>query len=93
MTDFSVRLQNVASENAKVFAIAGSVYSEEGLVLYAKWYSIFGTLAFCTLLLVILATWLDFPLRKLYVDILIKMTKFKPILERAPYTPMYRYNS
>ena len=93
MTDFSVRLQGIASENAKVFAIAGSVYSEEGLVLYAKWYSIFGTLAFCTLLLVILATWLDFPLRKLYVDILMKTTKFKPILERAPYTPVYRYNS
>lgn len=93
MTDFSVRLQGIASENAKVFAIAGSVYSEEGLVLYAKWYGIFGSLALVSILLVSIATWLDFPLRRLYVDWLMKNKKFRPILERTPLTPIYRYNN
>jgi hypothetical protein len=93
MTDFSVRLQGIASENAKVFAIASSVYSEQGLVLYAKWYGIFGALALVTLVLFSIATWLDFPIRRLYVDWMMKNAKFKPILERAPLTPIYRYNN
>lgn len=93
MTDFSVRLQGVASENAKVFAIASSVYSEQGLVLYAKWYGIFGSLALITIVLFAIGTWLDFPIRRLYVDWLMKNKKFKPILERTPMTPIYRYNS
>jgi hypothetical protein len=92
MTDFSVRLQGIASENAKVFAIAGSVYSEQGLILYAKWYGIFGSFAILTIALVSLTVWLDFPIRRLYVDWLMKNKKFKPILERTPLTPIYRYN-
>jgi len=93
MTDFSVRLQGVASENAKVFAIASSVYSEQGLVLYAKWYGIFGSLALLTIVLFTIGTWLDFPIRRLYVDWLMKTKKFRPILERTPLTPIYRYNN
>jgi hypothetical protein len=93
MTDFSVRLQSIASENAKVFAIASSVYSEEGLVLYSKWYGIFGALGLLTIFLFSLATWLDFPIRRLYVDWIMKNKKFRPILERAPLTPVYRYNN
>ena len=93
MTDFSVRMQNIASENVKVFAIASSVYSEEGLVLYAKWYGIFGALGIMTIFLFSIATWLDFPIRRLYVDWIMKNKKFKPILERAPLTPVYRYNN
>jgi hypothetical protein len=93
MTDFSVRLQGIASENAKVFAIASSVYSEEGLVLYAKWYGIFSSFALLTIFLFAVATWLDFPIRRLYVDWLMKNKKFRPILERAPLTPIYRYNN
>jgi len=93
MTDFSVRLQGIVSENQRVFASAGSVYSEQGLVLYAKWYGIFGSLALLTIALVTIATWLDFPVRRYYVDWLMKNKKFRPILERTPLTPIYRYNS
>lgn len=93
MTDFSVRLQSIASENAKVFAIASSVYSEEGLVLYAKWYGIFGALGLVTIFLFSIATWFDFPIRRLYVDWIMKDKKFRPILERTPLTPVYRYNN
>ena len=92
MTDFSVRLQGVATDTSKVFAIAGSVYSEKGLILYAKWYGIFGALALCSILLVSIATWLDFPIRKLYVDYILKDKKCKLFLERSRLTPVYRFN-
>jgi len=92
MTDFSTRIEGVISENQKVFAIAGSVYSKDGLALYATWYQIFGSLALCSILIIVLTTWLDFPLRKIYVDLLMKHKKFKLLLNRAPLTPVYRYN-
>ena len=92
MTDFSVRLQGIATDTSKVLGMANSVYSEEGLVLYAKWYGIFGAIALFAIFLFTLATWLDFPIRKLYVDYLMRHPKLKPLLNRAPLTPMYRFN-
>jgi hypothetical protein len=92
MTDFSVRLQGIATDTSKVLGMANSVYSEEGLVLYAKWYGVFGAIALFAIFLFSLATWLDFPIRKFYVDYLMKHPKLKPLLTRAPLTPMYRFN-
>jgi len=93
MTDFSTRIRGVISDNTAVFSMASSVYSQEGLIKYASWYSIFGTFALIAIVLVYIATLLDFPLRTLYVDILMKNKKFKTILDRTPYTPIYKYNT
>jgi hypothetical protein len=93
MTDFTVRMQSVLDENKRIFSMASSIYSEEGLVKYAQWYSIFGGLALFSMGLVIFATQLDYPIRKIYVDMLLKDTTFNPVLKRSPYTPVYRYNA
>lgn len=93
MTDFSVRLQAVVDGNKQLFSMASSVYSEEGLKKYAQWYSIFGSLTLFAILLVIFATQIDYPIRKVYVDQLISDPSFQPVLQRTPYTPIYRYNS
>jgi len=92
MTDFSTRIKGIISQNADVFSMASSVYSEEGLRKFSSWYGIFGAFALLTFILVYTATLLDYPLRPIYVDLLMKHDKFKPILARIPYTPIYRYN-
>ena len=92
MTDFSTRIKGIVSKNADVFSMASSVYSEEGLRKFSSWYGIFGSFALATCILIYIATRLDYPLRPIYVDILMKHDKFKPILARIPYTPIYRYN-
>ena len=92
MTDFSMRLRQVSNENEKLFANAKNVYSAEGLKTYAQWYSIFSSLGLFSILLIIYATYLDFPIRKLYIDLILKDSQIKQILEITPYTPVYRYN-
>lgn len=92
MTDFSVRLQSVSDDISSVFAHADKVYSEDGLVLYSKWYGLFGSIALCTIGFVALTTWLDIPVRKVYVDILMKHPKMKLLLQRTPLTPLFRFN-
>jgi len=93
MTDFSARIGAVIDANKQLFSMASSVYSEEGLVKYAQWYSIFGSLALFSIFLIIVATQLDYPIRKAYVNMVYKDPSLQLVLRRTPYTPIYRYNS
>jgi hypothetical protein len=93
MTDFSARIGAVVDANKQLFSMASSVYSEEGLVKYAQWYSIFGSLGLFSIFLIIVATQLDYPIRKSYVNMVYKDPSLQLVLRRSPYTPIYRYNS
>jgi hypothetical protein len=93
MTDFSARIGAVVDANKQLFSMASSVYSEEGLVKYAQWYSIFGSLGLFSIFLIVVATQLDYPIRKSYVNLVYKDPSLQLILRRTPYTPIYRYNA
>ena len=92
LTDFTSRIDAVGEANRAIFANAGNVYSEAGLVKYANWYGIFGGIALATLLLGILATRIDIIATKQYVKHLCQDPVIQTVFNNAPNSAIYVFD-
>ena len=92
LSDFSSRINAVVQTNQEVFANAGSVYSLSGLMKYAQWYAIFGSIALATLLLGILSMRIDMVTTRKYVTSLCQDTVISTIFTSAPNSAIYIYD-
>jgi hypothetical protein len=92
LTDFSTRISAIGEENAEIFNNAGNVYSAEGLVKYAQWYSIFGGIALVAIILGSIVSLVDYRMTLEYVVSLQKNTYIQSILKTVPMIPLHRYN-
>jgi len=93
LTDFSVRVNSVISDNANIFNNAKDVYSAEGLEKYSQWYGIFGGIAGLTMILMYIGHSCDRPITRAYTDSLLSNELILNTLEKVPFTPLYRYDS
>jgi len=92
LTDFSTRIHSVIQDNTNIFSAAASIYSLEGLKKYVTWYSVFGSIAGMTLMLMYMGHSCDRPVTKAYTEILLKNPIISNILQKVPITPLSRYD-
>ena len=92
LTDFSTRISAIGEENTEIFNNAGNVYSAEGLVKYAQWYSIFGGIALVAIILGGIVSSVDYRMTVEYVISLQKNKYIQSILKTVPMIPLHRYN-
>jgi hypothetical protein len=92
LTDFSTRIKSVIQDNSNIFSGAASVYSLEGLIKYVTWYSVFGSIAGVTLILMYMGHSCDRPVTKAYTESLLTNPIISNILQKVPITPLSRYD-
>jgi len=92
LTDFSARIDAVVAENTAVFTNAAAVYSLEGLIRFAEWYAIFGSISLVTILLGIIVCRIDYLSTVKYIKALVNNRYLVEILQLAPNLPIYIYD-
>jgi hypothetical protein len=92
LTDFSSRINAVVTSNIKVFENANNVYSERGLVKYAQWYGLFGSLGAGCILLCIVVLYIDIRSRRRYIHSLFRNEEVLKIMKDMPRMPISSYD-